>query len=76
MAFFGQKKPNQFNFKPVYLKEDEEEKSGFSEKMHKQWNRISYAELLKEGKRKTIKAVVGILAIIYLSVKLYEYILH
>jgi hypothetical protein len=74
MAFFGQRKPKQFNFKPVYLKEDE--KIGFSEKMHKQWNRISYSELLKDGKKKTIRSLIVILAVAYLSIKIYEYLIQ
>lgn len=71
MAFFGQRKPKQFNFKPVYL--NEENKTGFSEKMHKQWNRIPYSQLLKDGKRKTIRSLALILALVYLAVKLYDY---
>ncbi|MFT6716050.1 MAG: hypothetical protein ACJA0Q_000679 [Saprospiraceae bacterium] len=74
MAFFGQRKPKQFNFKPVYLKEEEEDKAGFTEKMHNQWNRIPYSQLLKDSKRKIIRSLVVILAIAYLSIKTYEYL--
>ena len=74
MALFGQRKPKQFNFKPVYIQEDKENKTGFSEKMHKQWNRIPHSQLLIDGKRKTIRSVGLIGVLIYLAVKLYEYI--
>lgn len=76
MTFFGQRKPKQFNFKPVYLKEEEGAERSFYQKMHKQWNRVTYSQLLKEGKRKTTRTIVFALAIAYLAVKVYDYFIQ
>jgi hypothetical protein len=74
MAFFGQRKPNKFNFKPVYLKDEDE--TGISDKMHDKWNRVPNAQLLSQGKRNIIKAIVLIVAIVYLSYKIYDYFIQ
>jgi hypothetical protein len=76
MSFFGQRKPKQFNFKPVYLKEEEDVDRSFYQKMHKQWNRVSYSQLLKEGKRKTVRTIAFVLAVAYLSIKVYGYLIQ
>ncbi len=74
MAFFGQRKPNKFNFKPVYLKEEDE--NGISDKMHNKWNRVAHSQLLKQGKRNILKALVLIVAIGYLFREIYDYFLQ
>lgn len=73
MSFFAQKKPKQFNFKPVYLKEKQEEKVGFSKKMTDQWNRTSYEQLAKQGRKRILRTIVFIVALFYLTAELYEY---
>lgn len=74
MALFGQRKPRQFNYKPIYLKEEDE--SDFSDEMHKRWNRIPYSQLLKEGKQRVFRTILGIAALLYFFIKLYDYIIQ
>ena len=73
MALFGQKKPKQFNFKPLYIKDEKGEETGLSEQMHQKWNRTSYRDLLKEGKKNTLRAISLVLLLTYLAFKLYNH---
>jgi len=57
-SFFGTKKPRQFNYKSVYLKDESEKQEEFSfgkhknysDLMYQRWDRVSYKELLAKGK--------------------------
>lgn len=75
MSFFSQKKPKQFNHKAVYANK-EDDTDTLSDKMYNQWNRASYADLLKAGNAKILFTIALALLLIYGSIVLYEYMIQ
>ena len=77
MIFFKPSKAKPFNYKPVYLKDNEEgsnqENINFSDKMHQQWNRIPYSKLVQNGKRRIFSIAIMTIIALYLMMKGFEY---
>lgn len=75
-SFFGTKKPKQFNYKPIYIKDEAEEKKEFSfnnqknysDLMYQRWDRISYKELLDKGKKRTLTTMIALVFILVLII--------
>lgn len=70
LSFFNNRKPRQFNFKPVYHKQEKEgddekkfsiSENRYTEQMYNKWERIPFSELEKEGKKrlKRISLITG-----------------
>lgn len=76
MSFFFQKKPKQFDYKPIYTEKEELKDSNLSDKMYDQWNRASYAELLKAGNFKIIITIAIGAVLIFAGITLYDYLIH
>ncbi len=82
MLFFKSSKPKAFNFKPVYLKDKEEndekinlnEDIPFADKMQQQWNRIPYSKLAQNGKKRIFSIAIMTLVALYLVMKGFEYL--
>jgi hypothetical protein len=75
-SFFGTKKPRQFNYKPVYLKDESEKQEEFSfgkhknysDLMYQRWDRVSYKELLAKGKKRTLTTMIALVFILILII--------
>ncbi len=76
MSIFSQRKPKQFNYKPVYKKDTEEERNGFSQKMYDQWNRLSYQEVLESGKKRIFTSIAIVAMLALGGIILYEYLIQ
>ena len=81
MFFFKPSKAKQFNYKPIYLKDnvnidqnESQEELSFSDKMHRQWNRIPTSKLLQNGKRKIFSIALMTFFAFYLVLKAFEYL--
>ena len=71
-SFFSNRKPRQFNYKPLYQKDSETKnkekkisfkKKKYSDAMYDRYDRASFTELKKEGKKRILVKVV-VLAIL------------
>lgn len=75
---FKPSKAKSFNFKPVYLKEQDENSTNknidFADKMAEQWNRIPYSKLAKKGKKRLFSVALMTIAAIYFVAKAFEYL--
>lgn len=75
-SFFGSKKPKQFNYKPIYVNKENEDKKDFSfsnqknyaDLMYQRWDRISYKELLDKGKKRTLTTMIALVFILVLII--------
>lgn len=76
MPMFSQRKPKQFNYKTVYNKDVDDEKDSFSNKMYDQWNRLSYRDVLNDGKKKIFTSIAIVAALLLGGVIMYEYLIQ
>ena len=80
MSFFNNKKPKQFNFKPVYSKNeqniDQENEGLLSDKMYNRWNRTPYKEVVKNGNKKIKYTIALICVLIYTIITFYNYLVQ
>lgn len=76
MLFFNRKKPKQFNYKPLYSNEEQNEKELLTNKMFNRWNRAPYSELLKQGNKKVKYTIAIICLLIYAGITFYDYLIQ
>ena len=67
--FFKSKKPKQFNYKSVYLAEEDDNKEdefhfekhgNLSDKMYKKWDKLPYKEIMEKGRKKVFLSMISL----------------